>query len=94
MIAQIMRICELTRHLPHVISFLVIRLKIDSTRGSVFWPLLLGGWLPTLLPSCVVLVETLRMGEIARLDLPEEQHNNNKKMLSTIPKSTAKVVCN
>ena len=45
-------------------------------RGSVFWPLLLGGLLPILPPSYVVLVETSGKGQIVRLDLPEEQHNN------------------
>lgn len=70
--------CELIRDLPHVIPFLVVRLEVGAIHGSDFWLLLLGGWLPTLPPSYVVLLETPGKGQIVRLDLPEEQHKNNK----------------
>ena len=58
--------------------FLVVRLEVGAIHGSDFWLLLLGGWLPTLPPSYVVLLETPDKGQIVRLDLPEEQHKNNK----------------
>ena len=61
-----------------MISFLVVRLEVDSIRGSVFWLLLLGGWLLSLPPSYVVLVEAPGKGQIVWLGLPEEQHKNNK----------------
>ena len=64
-----------------MISFLLVLLEVDSIRGSVFWLLLLGGSLPTLPPSYVVLVETPGKGQIVWLDLPEEQHKNNKIIL-------------
>lgn len=61
-----------------MISFLVVRLEVDLIRGSVFWLLLLDGWLLSLPPSYIVLVETPGKGQIVRVGLPEEQHKNNK----------------